>query len=417
MNTRRDFIKYGVSFLGGAYLVDGNISASYAGEYDPKLSKNDNNVIFVFLGGGSTHIETFNPIPNAPVERRSATGYLQTNVDGLHIGGLFKELSTRADKISVVHGFYHKDSNHQTATHWVVGGERNQGGTVQKHPSYGAVVAGYYGPVSQPHGLPTYIKMNKIDGDAAAWMGQKYTGYEANARGVSDLQIKGERSQFDNRANLLRLVESKSQLGELGRSWNEFQEQAVQAITGKAGETFRIEEDADYNLFKDDQLGKDMLSAIRAVQNGAKFVNINYGGWDMHNNIVAGLNSRQVTLDKYLGLLIDTLAKRGLSEKTMLVVTSEFGRTPKINGNAGRDHWSNSVPLMISSASYDMGRIIGKTNAAAEFPEDGLCTPEDLRWTILNHMGLQRGNTWFSIEGRPMPITGNQEKNILTDIA
>jgi hypothetical protein len=72
---------------------------------------------------------------------------------------------------------------------------------------------------------------------------------------------------------------------------------------------------------------------------------------------------------------------------------------------------------MISSASYDMGRIIGKTNAAAEFPEDGLCTPEDLRWTILNHMGLQRGNTWFSIEGRPMPITGNQEKNILTDIA
>jgi len=159
-----------------------------------------------------------------------------------------------------------------------------------------------------------------------------------------------------------------------------------------------------------------MLSAIRAIQNGAKFVNIQYGGWDMHSNIVNGLKSRQVILDKYIALLMDELQARSLFDKTLLVVATEFGRTPKINGNAGRDHWSGSVPLMFAGGGYDAGRVIGTSNANAEVPQDGECGPEDLRWTVLNHMGVQKNNTWMSIEGRPMPVTGSEEKNILTDI-
>ncbi len=93
----------------------------------PKLAKNDNSVIFLWLGGGATHIETFNPIPYAPVERRSATGFVETKIPTVKIGGLFKEIAKRSDKVNIVRSFAHKDSNHQTATHWVVGGERNQG--------------------------------------------------------------------------------------------------------------------------------------------------------------------------------------------------------------------------------------------------------------------------------------------------
>jgi len=137
----------------------------------------------------------------------------------------------------------------------------------------------------------------------------------------------------------------------------------------------------------------------------------------MHTGIVNALNSRQVTLDRYIGLLMDELQARDLFENTLLVVATEFGRTPKINGNAGRDHWSGNVPLMFAGGGYDLGRAIGTSNANAEVPEDGECGPLDLRWTVLNHMGIQRNNTWMGIQGRPMPVTTNEEKNILTDIS
>ena len=112
MFNRRDFFTYGTSFLGGAYLASNGVAVSYADEYSPKLTKNDKSVIFLWMGGGATHIETFNPIPYAPVERRSATGHVDTKIPTVKIGGLFKEVAKRSDKINIVRSFAHKDSNH-----------------------------------------------------------------------------------------------------------------------------------------------------------------------------------------------------------------------------------------------------------------------------------------------------------------
>ena len=100
----------------------------------------------------------------------------------------------------------------------------------------------------------------------------------------------------------------------------------------------------------------------------------------------------------------------------MLVVTSEFGRTPKVNANGGRDHWARLAPLMISCGSYDMGRVVGTSDKNAEAPDDGLCEPEDLKWTIFDHLGIDKKMSWSSIEGRPMYIVKEEAKNILTDI-
>jgi len=334
----------------------------------------------------------------------------------MQIGGLFENLAKRANKISIARGFHHKDSNHSTATHWLMSGQRNQGGTIQNYPSFGAMTSGYYGPTTKPYGMPTYVKLNKIDGDGPSWMGQQYMGYDANPQGVSDLQLKIGKDRFSKRFSILNSVESMSEFGNNGNDWLELQKQAEQVLTGKASEAFLIEKDSEFEDYKSDGLGKDILTAMRLVEHGAKFVNLSFGGWDMHNNIVNGLKSRQTVLDQYLSKMIDSLEKRGLSHRTLLIVTSEFGRTPRINSTAGRDHWSGLVPLMMSCDSYEMGRVIGKSNDMAEFAENGLCTPEDLRWTILNHIGLEKGNTWLSVEGRPMPITGTEEKNILTDI-
>ena len=179
----------------------------------------------------------------------------------------------------------------------------------------------------------------------------------------------------------------------------------------------QIEKDPNYASFKDSSFGTDGLTAIRLIQQGAKFVTLNLGGWDMHTAIEAGLKNRQVELDTYLSRIMDLLKARGMYERTMLVVTSEFGRTPKVNGNAGRDHFGRIAPLMISCGKYDMGRIIGKTNNNADDIEDGATTPEDLAWTLFDHLEIPRKTSFMATDGRPHKMVKPTSKNILTGVS
>ena len=335
----------------------------------------------------------------------------------MEFGGLFKDLAKRGDKVSLFRAFHHRDANHASATHWVMTGEPNFGaGTTQKWPSYGSVVSGAHG-TNAPNGLPTYIKVNSIQHDDAAWMGGRYTGYDATREGRKDLQLGVSDKRFAARMAMLDKVESKFHNTDLlAKSWKELRSQAVEVILGEASQAFKVEQDAEYEDYKDTSFGKDLLTSVRLIETGSKFITINYGGWDMHQNIETSLNNRQVQLDAYLAKLIDTLEKRGLYERVMLVVTSEFGRTPKVNANGGRDHWARLAPLMISCGSYDMGRVVGTSDKNAEAPDDGLCEPEDLKWTIFDHLGIDKKMSWSSIEGRPMYIVKEEAKNILTDI-
>jgi hypothetical protein len=410
---RRDFIRYNAGSLGGACISTGNITASYGKDKNP----DDPAVLFLFLSGGATHIETFNPIPTAPPERRGTTGAIDTNVEGIQIGGLFKELAKRTDKIAIARGFGHRDANHASATHWVVTGEANFGaGTTSKWPSYGSMMSKYHG-TNTPNGLPTYVKIGSFQHDAAAWLGGKYTGYDATREGRKDLRLLSGDARFKNRLRVLDIVDGGYKPGvQIVEDWGELKGQAVEIIMGDASEAFRVEEDPDYNEFKGSSFGTDALTAIRLIQAGSKFVTLNLGGWDMHNNIVPALNSRQVELDTYLAKIMDAIQARGMYKNVMLVVTSEFGRTPKVNANAGRDHFGRIAPLMISCGQYEMGRVIGKTNSYADVVEEGECTPEDLAWTVYNHLGMKRGTRYVALDGRPHEMVKKDAKNILTEV-
>lgn len=415
--NRRNFIKYGAGAFGGAYISTGNITASYGKELD----KDDPAVLFLWLGGGATHIETFNPIPNAPVERRSTTGDVITNVEGIRLGGLFKELAKRTDKIAVVRGFGHKDANHDSATHWVVTGESNFGaGTMSKWPSYGSVMSASLG-TNTAKGLPTYVKLGNFKHDAAAWLGGKYTGYDATKEGRKDLKLLSGDTAFARRIKILESVDQgfafESKGHQIVKDWGDLKDQAINIIMGDASKAFKVESDPEYDSFKGSAFGTDSLTAIRLIEAGSKFVTLNLGGWDMHNGIIAGLERRQVELDMYLGKIMDQLQARGLYKKVMLVVTSEFGRTPKVNRNAGRDHFGRIAPLMISCGKYDMGRIIGKTSAYADDIESGGTAPEDLAWTIFNHLDIPREVGFTATDGRPHKMVKPDAKNILTGVA
>ena len=131
---------------------------------------------------------------------------------------------------------------------------------------------------------------------------------------------------------------------------------------------------------------------------------------------MGGLERRQVELDTYLGKIMDLLEERGMYKRVMLVATSEFGRTPKVNSNAGRDHFGKLTPLMISCGGYDMGRVIGTTNANADEAEEGRCEPQDLAWTIFNHLDIDKRTRWTATDGRPHYMVKNEAKNILTEV-
>ena len=409
MINRRNLIK-----LGAGTFVAGNVTATYAEE----KNKDETAVLFVFLNGGASHIETFNPVPYAPADRRSVTGAIKTNVAGVEIGGLFKELAKRTNKIVIPRAFGHRDQNHASSVHWVVTGEANFGaGTSSKWPSHGSMMSRYHGPNTED-GLPHYVKIGGFAHDDAAWLGGKYMGFDATREGRKDLQLLGSSDAFKKRLYALDIIDKgfTARNQQLAKDWSALREQSVDIILGRASEAFRVENDKDYNSFKEHSFGSDSLTAIRLLEAGSKFVTLNLGGWDMHQNIGNALSNTQVVLDTYLAKIMDTLEARGMYERVMLVVTSEFGRTPKVNQNQGRDHFGKLAPLMISCGSYDMGRTIGQSNGNADDFEDGRTTPEDLAWTIFDHLDMKKETRWTGTDGRPHNLVKEESKNILTEV-
>lgn len=408
---RREFLKVGASTF-----VVGNVSGTYADE----KNKGETAVLFVFLNGGASHIETFNPVPLAPADRRSTTGAIQTNVAGIELGGLFKELAKRTDKIAIPRAFGHRDQNHASSVHWVVTGEANFGaGTSSKWPSFGSCMSKYHGPNTE-EGLPTYVKIGGFEHDDAAWLGGKFMGFDATREGRKDLQLLGNSEDFRKRLYALDVIDKNfsARNQQLSKDWSALREQSVDIILGSTSRAFRVENDEQYSNFKDSQFGTDALTAIRLLEAGSRFVTLTTGGWDMHNNIAASLNTRQVELDTYLGKIMDLLEQRNMYERVMLVVTSEFGRTPKVNATAGRDHFGKLAPLMISCGSYEMGRTIGQTTASADdYDQDGRSTPEDLACTVFEHLNMDRKTRWTGTDGRPHDLVKETAKNILKEIS
>lgn len=409
--NRRQFI-VGLSSLG---LTASYNDISFSLDIKPNFTNNQNSVIYLFLSGGPSHIELFNTIPNSTSDRKSVTGTLKTNVPGIEIGGTFTNLAKKANKYTIVSNFKHSDPNHDSAVHWMMTGERTTPNAPPKWPSYGSVTSVIYGTNSEPYKLPTYIKLNSIPYDGAAWLGAKYSGYSASGEGVKDLEARNK-DRFSEKLKILETIERNSPIGDSIRSskdWIDLREQASEIILGDATEAFKIEKDAEYSIYKDHQLGKDILTAIRLVERGVKFVTINYGGWDMHQNILDGFKQRGPILDQYVSALLESIEKRDLQYRNMFVMSGDFGRTPKINKDSGRDHWPHIVPLLISNASYEMGRIIGKCDMNADQIDGDSFVPEDLKWTVLNHLGLDKNNIWVSTEHRPMTIIQETAKNIL----
>jgi hypothetical protein len=410
---RRDFLK----------LIPGFASLSF---YDGSIfgmeekNKNDKACIYIYLSGGISHIDTFTPSINTPSEYRSVKGIVDTGL-GFSLAGSFTNLSKHGKDLRVVRSFAHRDANHSTAAGWVNTGFNMLGsaeGGPQKEPAYGSIISKFLGE-NNAVGVPTYIKTSKIDfgarRDGSAWLGSRHIGFDVDDAGIANLKLNVPRDRSEQRMAMVSVLDRLDD--PMARAWTELRYQAYNVAMGKASEAFdlskeSIEQQQKFRLGKSD-FGKSLMMAIRTVKHGAKFVTVVNGGWDMHSDIEAGFNSRGEELDWGLSLLLEELKREGLLDKTLVVITTEFGRTPKINQTAGRDHWNSLVPLVFAGGGYNNGIVIGEASKNNETPATKPYSPNDLCCSILCHFGIDPKTKVIDNLQRPRYFVEDSSENLL----
>lgn len=411
---RRNFLQIGTLGLGGWTLAD--TLAAKARAADP--SRADAAVVWIWLGGGPTHIETFDPKLTAPAEYRSVTGEVATSIPGVTFGGTFPKLAQQADKLTVVRSFAHTNSGHGGGTHFVMTGYDNRAidnGGLPTRPSMGSILARVRGANHPQSGMPTYIRLNNITADGPAFLGTAYAPFDPSGPARRNLTLELKQDRLDDRRGLLaqldRFQREADQQG-LMDGLDAFEQQAFQVLLGNAPAAFDFKHEdpkllEKYGVDADQRrrgngIGQQLVLARRLVEAGCGFVTLNYGGWDMHGNIKKAMEQRSPALDQALAAFLDDIWARGLNEKLILVVTGEFGRTPRVNKGAGRDHWAPLSTLALAGGRLPVGTVIGESMAKADVPKTHPVRPQDLMATIFDHLGIEPKTQFLNQAGRPV---------------
>ena len=387
-------------------------------DYDHMEAK-AKSVIHIFLPGGLAHQESFDPKPYSPLEYRGEMRTIKTNT-GEIVCESMPQLAKRADKYAVIRSMTHGEAAHERGTHNMFTGYKPS--PALKYPSFGAVVSHEYG---SRNNLPPYICIPNVPNEHAG------TGYLPTSFGGFALGSDPSRSDFKVRdldlaggVNEERFARRKSALDTINRGFvsatpadnvaamNSFYERAYDLLdTPAAREAFDIsKEDAKLrDRYGRNQAGQRMLMARRLVEAGSRLVTLTYGGWDMHQNITRGIQNSMPSLDTALATLLDDLSDRGMLDETLVMVSSEFGRTPKVNNDAGRDHWPKVFSVMLAGGGVRGGMFYGASDSTAAEPEDNPVSPEDLATTMYHLLGIVADKELMAPGGRPIEIVDGGE--------
>ncbi|MEC7555756.1 MAG: DUF1501 domain-containing protein [Planctomycetota bacterium] len=404
--TRRDFIRVGGL---GALSLSGLMQARSAKAAATGQSGKQTSVVWLWLGGGPTHVETFDPKMTAPVEYRSVTGEVKTRVPGVTLGGNFSGMAQVADKMAFVRSFHHGNSGHGGGTHWVMTGYNNRGidnGGLPSRPSIGAIAAKHRGANHPETGMPTYIRLSGIGSDGPAFLGTSYAPFGTSGEARKNMTLQTQLGRLEDRRGLLtgldRLRRTADRKGVV-EGLNAFEQQAFNLVLGKAPQAFDLKKEDPRTVAKyGGGLGSSMLMARRLCEAGCGFVTLGYGGWDMHGNIQKSMNGRGPVVDRAVSAFVDDVSQRGLSDRILLVVTGEFGRTPKINRNKGRDHWAPLSTLALAGGGLQMGQTVGESDAKLYRPKSNPVTPQDLMATVFHVLGMDHRLQFSDQGGRPV---------------
>jgi Protein of unknown function (DUF1501) len=382
--------------------------------YAPIKAKADS-VIHIFLPGGIAHQETFDPKPFAPVEYRGELNSIATKIDGEKFSETLPKTAQIADKLCVIRSMTHGEAAHERGTHNMFTGYRPS--PALQYPSLGSVVSHEYGPRNN---LPPYVC---VPSQPNVYAG---TGYLSSAFSpfslgsdpadggfrVQDLALPNgiDESRFATRRHVLDAVNdyfAHKEKGDNLDAMDTFYQRAYSLISSpKAREAFNIaaEPAAIRDEYGRNPAGQRMLMARRLVAAGVRMVTLQFGGWDMHTGIANGMRTAMPPFDQAYATLIRDLDRNGLLDRTLVMVSSEFGRTPKINKDAGRDHWPKVFSVVLAGGGVKKGFVFGASNATATEPERDPIGPEDLATTIYHQIGIVADKELMAPGNRPIEI-------------
>ncbi len=418
-NSRRDFLRIGgLGALALPTLLRSEAAAKAAGINKGARAKS---VILVYLGGGMTHHDTFDFKADAPEDIRGKYKAIQTVVPGTQVSEKLPLMAKVMDKIALIRSGSHNNDHHETATNWVLSGRF--GTPFGDFPAIGAVVAhesGFSGT------LPPYVSVPRNPSftwelGKSAFLGGRYESFKAGDPNQANYKVQDlaaapmSEKQIDRRDTLLQTVDSLAKRVEGNdaiATYDEFHGRARQMVLStETRKAFAIDQEPQKlrDRYGRNTAGQSMLLSRRLVESGVRFVTVNYGGWDHHGKIFEGLDKKLPEFDQSVSALVEDLHIRGTFEDTLLVVMGEFGRSPKINKDAGRDHWGQAASLLFAGAGVKPGFVLGKTDKHGGHAVQRPVAPADVAFTIFDALGIDPRKQLIAPDGRPIEILDKGE--------
>ncbi len=420
---RRNFLQLGLGALGGVGLSDILRLRSQAAAAK-RIRPNDVRCILVWLDGGPSHYETFDPKPDAPKEIRGEFKSIKTKTPGVHFSEMMPKLAQVSDKLTIVRSIAHKQNNHGAGNHYMMTGRPTPvpvgcGAYVTFHPSYGSVVSYKRG---MKRGMPPYISTPRMTRSGGPnFLGAQHAPFiiadNPDKKGFKVRDVSIPSVVDDGRATSRKaLRESLDQLKRIDEaiardpavSFDEFYSQSFDLITSREAQAaFDIEQEAEKTreAYGRNDFGQRLLLARRLTEVGVPFVTISYGGWDDHRKLFENYKKNKAArLDQGLAALVSDLDQRGTLDNTLVIALGEFGRTPKINKNGGRDHWSFAMSVLMAGAGIPGGQVVGATDAKGYYASENIYSPEDFAASIYAKMGIDPSMILHDTADRPLQL-------------
>jgi len=435
---RRDFIQLGMGGLLGAGFGDLlRLEAATASAAKSAMNKaaapgaasgqKPVNCILISLDGGPSHYESFDPKPGAPSDIRGIFQDIATSVPRIRFSEAVPELAKVADKATVIRSVCHKDPNHGGGNHYLMTGSPTPvpvacGAYVTFHPSFGSVVSWQRG---QRQGLPPYVSIPSVTRSGGPnFLGGKHSAFVIDGQPnsadfkVRDVVLPSEISEgrATSRRELRGALDSMARYADRlaedpAVTFDQYLQQSVNLVLSSPAQ-------AAFDLSREDKkvrdeygrndFGQRLLMARRLVEVGVSWVTVNSGGWDHHTKLFEAYKGDSVrNMDRGVAALIRDLDQRGLLDSTLVVLLGEFGRTPKVNKDAGRDHWPHAMSILMAGGGCPRGAVVGATDAKGYAASEAVYRPEDFAASLYWKMGIDPNQVLHTNTGRPVQLVNN----------
>lgn len=423
--NRRSYLKLGLGAVVGAGLPDLLRLQAAAASRPSGIRPTAKSCILIWLDGGPSHFETFDPKPDAPAEIRGQMAPISTKIPGVQFCETLPRLAACSDKFSVIRSIRHEQGNHGAGNHYMMTGRPPRipvgcGAFVSFHPSLGSVVAH---EVHRDNSLPGYFSIPSMTRSGGPnFLGGKYAPFVVeddpnNPRfQVRDVTPPAglESTRFSARTDLRRQVDRLRRIQDPAAAdpvvaVDSFYQQGFDLVTSpeaQKGFNLSAEPEKLREAYGRNSFGQRVLLARRLVEAGVPFITLNDGGWDHHSGVFVDLPKRAELIDRGVSALIQDLDERGMLRDTLVVMLGEFGRTPQISTlpgstTPGRDHWANAMSVFMAGGGTPGGVIVGATDRKGYSASDRVLSPENFVSTIYRKLGIDPNMLFYTPDGRP----------------